>query len=162
MWEGERIRKLTTQRACHRGSNIKGAEWDAHGRIAAGLPTPRINARQSQPQTTPMYQTTTPPNPWRDKVKSARNQYCTWNEPARGMNQTSWDKRVTKQRIIWGGPEVRENSWSMTTIKEEYQDRPAHRMRMQGSTRKSHKLQVLIQCANHARHDSNACAATNP
>ena len=85
--EGERIRKLTTQRACHRGSNIKGAEWDAHGRIAASLPTPRINARQSQPQTTPMYQTTTPPNPWRDKVKSARNQYCTWNEPARGINQ---------------------------------------------------------------------------
>ena len=47
--EGERIRKLTTQRACHRGSNIKGAEWDAHGRIAAGLPTSRINARQNQP-----------------------------------------------------------------------------------------------------------------
>ena len=54
-WKGERIRKLTTQRACHRGSNIKGAEWDAHGRIAAGLPTLRINARQSQPQTTPMH-----------------------------------------------------------------------------------------------------------
>ena len=66
--EGERIRKLTTQRACHRGSNIKGAEWDAHGRIAAGLPTSRINARQNQPQTTPMHQTMPPPNPWRDKV----------------------------------------------------------------------------------------------
>ena len=66
--EGERIRKLTTQRACHRGSNIKGAEWDAHGRIAAGLPTSRINARQSQPQTTPMHapdHDTT--NPWRDR-----------------------------------------------------------------------------------------------
>ena len=74
--EGERIRKLTTQRACHRGSNIKGAEWDAHGRIAAGLPTSRINARQNQPQTTPMHQTTTPPNQWRDKVWGSEPKYA--------------------------------------------------------------------------------------